>query len=78
MLRAARLSSSMIERVRFDDETQELAVCFRGGRRYIYSGVPRAVFEALRSAASAGAYFNRCIKGRFDCRPDPPRRYRPA
>jgi len=78
MMRAASLPSSMIERVRFDDESQELAICFRGGRTYIYSSVPRTVFEALRSAASAGAYFNRCIKGRFDCRPDPPRRFRPS
>jgi hypothetical protein len=27
------------------------------------------VFDALKSAASAGAFFNQCIKGRFACRP---------
>jgi lysyl-tRNA synthetase class 2 len=78
MIRGARLASSMIESVRFDEDAQELCVCFRGGRTYIYSKVPRPVFEALRSAASAGAYFNRFIRGRFACRSDPPSRFRPS
>lgn len=74
MMRAARLSSSTIERVAFDEQARELTIRFRHGASYVYSGVPRAVYEALRTAASAGAYFNRCIKGRFDCRYDPARK----
>jgi hypothetical protein len=77
-MRAVRLRSSMIDRAAFDEGSQELTLCFKAGRNYIYSGVPRAVFDALKSAASAGAYFNACIKGRFACRPDPPRRFRPG
>ena len=78
-MRAARLSSSMIDRVLFDDQAGELIVCFRDSGKYIYSGVPRAIYDSLRNAASAGAYFNRCIKGRFRCRPDPERRrFRPV
>jgi hypothetical protein len=76
-MRAVRLRSSMIERALFDEAAQELTICFKAGRKYIYSDVPGAVFEALKTAASAGAYFNDCIKGRFDCRSDPPRRFRP-
>jgi len=76
-MRAARLRSSLIDRAVFDDAAGELTLCFKAGRNYIYSGVPRAVFDALKSAASAGAYFNNRIKGRFPCRPDPPRRFRP-
>lgn len=78
MLRAARLRSSLIERILFDEDAQELTICFRESGRYIYSGVPRAIFDALKTAASAGAYFNRCIKGRFSCRPAFPRRFRPG
>jgi hypothetical protein len=74
MLRVARLSSSTIERILFDEAAGELTIAFRHGARYVYSGVPRPVYEALRGAASAGAYFNRCIKGRFDCRYDPARK----
>ena len=78
-MRAIRLRSSMIERALFDEGAQELTICFKAGRKYIYSGVPRAVFDSLKSAASAGAFFNQCIKGRFACRPDPERRrFRPA
>lgn len=78
-MRAARLSSSLIDRAFFDEEAAELTICFRDSRKYIYSGVPCAIYDALKSAASAGAYFNRCIKGRFACRPDPERRrFRPA
>ena len=77
-MRAARLSSSMIDRILFDEDAQELTICFRAGAKYVYSGVPRAIYDALKSAASAGAYFNRFIKGRFSCRPDPQRRrFRP-
>lgn len=76
-MRAIRLRSAMIDRALFDEGSQELTICFKEGRKYIYSGVPRAVFDALKTAASAGAYFNQCIKGRFACRPEP-RRFRPG
>lgn len=69
----------MIDRIRFDEETGELTICFKASGRYVYSGVPRAIYDALKSAVSAGGYFNRCIKGRFTCRPDPDqKRYRPG
>jgi hypothetical protein len=77
-MRAVRLRSSMIDRALFNEASQELTICFKAGRAYVYSGVPRAVFDALKSAASAGAFFNKCIKGRFHCRPEAPNRFRPA
>jgi hypothetical protein len=76
-MRAVRLRSSMIDRALFDEGARELTICFKAGRKYIYSDVPRAVFDALKTAASAGAYFNDCIKGRFACRTDPARKFRP-
>ncbi len=76
-MRAVRLRSSMIDRAVFDEASEELTICFKAGRKYIYSGVPRAVFDALKTAASAGAYFNDCIKGRFACRAEG-RRFRPG
>ena len=78
MMRAARLNSSMIDRIVYDEEARSLAICFRETGRYIYSEVPRAIYEGLRKAPSAGRYFNQCIKRRFPCRPDPERRrFRP-
>ena len=78
MIRAARLNSSVIERVAYDEEGRSLSISFRETGRYIYSEVPRAIYEGLRKAPSAGRYFNQCIKRRFPCRPDPERRkFRP-
>jgi hypothetical protein len=79
MLRATRLSSSVIERILYDEEAHDLSIWFRETGRYIYSDVPRAIYDGLSRAPSAGRYFNTCIKRRFPCRPDPARRrFRPA
>lgn len=75
-MRAKRLNSSMIDRIVFDDDAETLVIAFKNSRRYIYSGVPRAIYDALARTASAGAYFNECIKGRFPCRPER-KRHRP-
>lgn len=77
-MRAARLSSSVIARVAYDEEEKALSIWFRETGRYIYSNVPQSVYDGLRKAPSAGRYFNDCIKRRFPCRPDPERRrFRP-
>jgi hypothetical protein len=75
---AARLASSMIERIAYDEEASVLGIWFRGSGRYVYSDVPRAIYDGLKSAASAGRYFNANVRRRFPCRPDPERRrFRP-
>lgn len=63
------MASSLIRGARYWPDTQALELCFAGGRRYLYVGVPPSVAEDFRSASSKGAYFNRAIKGRFDCHP---------
>ena len=76
---AARLASSAIERIAYDEASLSLSIWFRETGRYVYSGVPRAIYEGLKRAPSAGRYFNDCIKRRFPCRPDPDRRrFRPV
>lgn len=76
---AARLSSSVIARVAYDDEERALSIWFRETGRYIYSDVPKAIYEGICKAPSAGRYFNECIKRRFACRPGPDRhRFRPV
>lgn len=73
-MRAAKLSSSVISRIAYDDEESTLSIWFRETGRYIYSEVPQAIYEGLRRAPSAGRYFNECIKRRYPCQPDPARR----
>jgi hypothetical protein len=68
-MRACRLRSSLIDRIVFDDEAETLRIRFRHSGEYLYRGVPRAIYDALCKAASAGSFFNEQVKGRFDCRP---------
>jgi hypothetical protein len=78
-MRAARLSSSVIARVAYDEEERALSIWFKETGRYIYSNVPKAIYEGICKAPSAGRFFNECIKRRFPCRPDPERRkFRPS
>ena len=77
-MRAARLASSMIERICFDEEEGSLSIWFQATGRYVYYDVPIEVYEALEAAPSAGRYFNERIKGRYRCEYDPDRRrFRP-
>ena len=78
-MRAARLQSSVIARIAYDDDTRILDIWFHDSGRYCYFAVPREVYEGLRSAASPGRYFAECVRGRFRCTFDPERRrFRPA
>jgi len=77
-MRAASFSSRVISKAAYDEEARSLSIWFRETGRYIYSDVPRATYEGLKKAPSAGRYFNECIKRRYPCRPDPERRkFRP-
>jgi hypothetical protein len=78
-MRAAKLNSSMISRIAYDEEAEALSIWFRESGRYVYHGVPRETYEGLRTSPSAGRYFNGLIKGRYRCEFDPDRRrFRPA
>ncbi|HEV2079724.1 MAG TPA: KTSC domain-containing protein [Allosphingosinicella sp.] len=77
-MRAAKLNSRAIERIAYDDEQSTLSFWFKGSGKYVYFAVPPSVFDALRSADSAGRMFCQQIKGRYPCRFDPARRkFRP-
>jgi hypothetical protein len=59
------MPSTVIRRFAYDHDAQELWVEFVTGRRYVYSGVPPQVAEALGSAFAKGVYFNTRIRDRF-------------
>jgi hypothetical protein len=78
-MRATKLSSSAIERVAYDEEERTLSIWFRQSGRYLYFDVPKAIYDQLCAASSAGRYFAECVKGRFRCAFDPERRrFRPV
>lgn len=72
------MASSLIRGARYWPERQALELCFAGGRRYLYLGVPESLAVQFRQAPSKGQFFNQAIKGRFDCHPlrDQPARTR--
>ena len=62
MIDYVSVSSTSIDMVGFDPETQTLGVSFRSGAEYHYYNVPAHLFEGLRSAASPGTYLDAYVK----------------
>lgn len=60
-------SSTLIRAARYWPDERALELCFTGGRRYLYLGVPTGVAEAFTRSGSKGRFFNDEIKGRFTC-----------
>lgn len=58
------VDSSNIEGIGYDDDRQELHVWFLSGSYYIYSEVPRQIFDDFINAPSKGSFLNREVKGR--------------
>ena len=60
-------SSTLISGARYWPDDRALELCFTGGRRYLYLGVPRPIADAFTRSSSMGRFFNDEIKGRFTC-----------
>ena len=60
-------TSTLIRGARYWPDERALELCFAGGRRYIYLGVPGVIAREFQEASSKGTFFNRRIKGRFTC-----------
>ncbi len=57
-----RVSSSMINSVGYDADTQTLDIEFSNGALYSYGGVPQSEYDSLMGAQSVGKYFISNIK----------------
>lgn len=57
--------SSMLDGATYDDQTKTLTVDFNNGRQYTLEGVPPETWEGLKTAQSAGQYFNQNLKGQY-------------
>jgi hypothetical protein len=62
------MPSTVIRSFEHSPEREELVVEFVTGRRYLYSGVPKAEADGMRRAFAKGSYFNKRIRDRFPCR----------
>jgi hypothetical protein len=66
-MRHVMLTSSVMRSAGYDDDSWTLEVKFSSNELYRYLRVPCLVFVGLIKAESAGDYFNKYIKGRYEC-----------
>ena len=59
------VDSSAILAIDHDPAHKTLAIRFVSGIRYVYSGVPVAIYAAFLVAPSKGEYFNSAIRDRY-------------
>jgi hypothetical protein len=64
-MKRRRITSSIIKSVGYDEATTTMEIEFSSGAVYVYFVVPRATFEALVAADSAGRYFNERVRDVF-------------
>lgn len=59
------VTSSNLQSVGYDLDSQTLEVEFNNGSLYQYSDVPQGEYDALMSADSKGTYFSANIRNRY-------------
>ena len=59
-------ASSFIGTVTYTIDMQSMEIVING-RMYPYCEVPQRIFDAFKGAGSKGAYFNRSVKGIYEC-----------
>jgi hypothetical protein len=59
------VDSSLITAVGYDADNKKLAVKFKSGSTYNYSGVDQGTYDAMMKAESIGKHFGTNIRGKF-------------
>lgn len=59
------LSSTHIQQLDYDDESEDLTVTFNNGDQWLHRNVPPHEYRAFCSAPSAGKHYYRRIQNRF-------------
>ena len=59
------LETNTLGDVGYNEEKQELVAEFRRGGAYVYSAVPKSVYDGLLAAASPDEYFSVNIKNGY-------------
>lgn len=62
------VTSSNIEAIGYDPQTNTLGVRFKGGAEYQYPDISRQEYEDLKLAGSVGSHFHRHIRHRNNSR----------
>ena len=57
--------SSNISSATYEPDVEDLTIEFSSGDKYVYRNVPPSTYRGLTIAPSAGAFFHRNIRQRF-------------
>ena len=68
------VESTMIGAVAYDDARRDLIVIFNTGQTYVYSDVPRDVYDGLLAADSKGTFMKSSVIDQYPYRRGLPRR----
>jgi len=59
------MPSSVIASYSYHERGEQLEIKFVSGIVYVYSGVPKEVYQKMRESRSKGIFFNQLIKGKY-------------
>ena len=59
------VTSSHIQSIGYDSDSQTLEIEFNSGHVYNYFNVPQEEYDAMMHSDSKGKYFNANIRGRY-------------
>jgi hypothetical protein len=59
------VSSSNIEAIGYDEDSETLRIWFNNGSVYDYSGVGIMEYEGFKNAPSLGSYMHQNIRGQY-------------
>ena len=60
------VESSSIMAYGYDSQVGALRIQFKGGKSYLYRGVPASVVDELKKAESVGRFVSKNVVGKFD------------
>jgi KTSC domain len=61
------VTSRAISAVGYDGTNHRMKILFNNGKIYDFCNVPRHIYEEILSASSKGTYYNKNIRGRYQC-----------
>lgn len=59
--------SSAIAAIGYEASTQRMVIRFTSGDSYTFCRVPEHIFSAFMASSSKGGYYDRQIRGRYQC-----------
>jgi len=58
--------STQVKTIWYNEEEKEMEVLFMANKRYVYSNVPKDVWQRSIAAESIGKFINSEIKGKYE------------